>query len=126
MPFFFAFWNMLSVSIEMRQAPWMLWIRDLSQHDPYYILPILMAGTMYLMQRMMPTTMDPAQAKIMMIMPLMFTFFFLWAQSGLVLYWLTSNVVGIGQQAFINKYWTAETTTKDRSVRKGPRPGNHA
>jgi YidC/Oxa1 family membrane protein insertase len=128
MPFFFAFWNMLSVSIEMRQAPWLLWIRDLSQHDPYYILPILMAATMFLMQRMMPTTTDPAQAKIMMLMPLMFTFFFLWAQSGLVLYWLTSNVVGIGQQAFINKYWASGSGSKERSGRKGPPrvPNNHA
>jgi YidC/Oxa1 family membrane protein insertase len=119
MPFFFAFWNMLSVSIEMRQAPWLLWIRDLSQHDPFYVLPILMAITMFLMQRMMPSTTDPAQAKIMMFMPLMFTFFFLWAQSGLVLYWLTSNVVGIGQQMFINKYWAPRTEPKERSGKKG-------
>jgi YidC/Oxa1 family membrane protein insertase len=122
MPFFFAFWNMLSVSIEMRQAPWLLWIRDLSRPDGYYILPVLMALTMFLMQKMTPSTADPAQAKIMMLMPLLFTFFFLGAQSGLVLYWLTSNVVGIGQQVFINKYWApgGETKAQNRIGKKGP------
>jgi YidC/Oxa1 family membrane protein insertase len=123
MPFFFAFWSMLSVSIEMRQAPWVLWIRDLSQHDPYYVLPILMALTMFLNQKMMPTMTDPVQAKVMLFMPLMFTFFFLWAQSGLVLYWLTSNIVGIGQQVFINKYWATQpgVTAQARSGRKRAR-----
>jgi YidC/Oxa1 family membrane protein insertase len=111
MPFLFAFWNMLSVSIELRQAPWMLWIQDLSRHDPYYILPLLMAASMILMQKMTPTTVDPAQAKIMMIMPVMLTVMFLWVQSGLMLYWLTSNLVGIGQQFFINRYWSGEPET---------------
>jgi YidC/Oxa1 family membrane protein insertase len=115
MPFLYAFYNMLSVSIELRQAPWILWIRDLSQHDPTYIMPILMAVSMIVTQKMTPTTVDPAQAKIMMIMPLMLTAMFLWVQSGLMLYWLTSNVVGIGQQIFINKYWAPQAAHKSKS-----------
>lgn len=120
MPFLFAFWSMLSTSIELRRAPWMFWIKDLSQHDPYYILPILMAVSMIIMQKMTPTTVDPAQAKMMLIMPVVLTVMFLWVQSGLNLYWLTSNVIGIGQQIFINKYWSprAETKPQKRSERK--------
>ena len=112
MPVFFGLYSMLSVSIELRRAPWLLWIKDLSQHDPYYVIPILMAISMFIMQKMTPTTVDPAQAKIMMIMPLMFAFMFLWVQAGLTLYWLTSNIVGIGQQVFINKYWSPHAETK--------------
>lgn len=122
-PFFAAIWTALSISIELRQAPWMLWIRDLSQHDPYYVLPILMAVSMVIMQRMTPTTVDPSQAKVMMIMPLVFAFMFLNAQSGLALYWLTSNVVGIGQQYFMNQYWTPRTEAK---LARGPRRGPNA
>ena len=120
MPFLFAFWKMLSVSIELRQAPWMLWIKDLSQHDPYFVMPILMAVSMIVMQKMTPTTVDPAQAKMMMLMPLMFTVMFLWSQSGLMLYWLTSNAVGIAQQVVINKYWPPSDTSK-KSIKKAER-----
>ncbi|MBI4474241.1 MAG: membrane protein insertase YidC, partial [Acidobacteria bacterium] len=109
MPFFFAILSILSVAIELRRAPWILWITDLSRHDPYYILPILFAVTMIITQKMTPTTVDPAQAKMMMIMPVMLTFMFLWVSSGLALYWTSSNVVGIGQQYFINKFWSSET-----------------
>lgn len=123
MPFLFAFWSMLSVSIELRRAPWILWIKDLSQHDPYFVIPILMAISMFVQQKMTPTTVDPAQAKMMMIMPLMFTVMFLWFQSGLTLYWLTSNVFGIGQQMFINKYWSpqAEANIQKQSRQKEQR-----
>ncbi|PYS21022.1 MAG: hypothetical protein DMG11_28620 [Acidobacteria bacterium] len=69
MPVFFGLLSMLSVSIELRRAPWILWIKDLSQHDPYYVLPILFAISMIVMQKMTPTSVDPAQAKMMMIMP---------------------------------------------------------
>jgi YidC/Oxa1 family membrane protein insertase len=122
-PFFAAIWTMLSVSIELRQAPWMLWIRDLSQYDPYYVLPILMAISMVIMQKMTPTTVDPSQARIMMIMPLVFAVMFLQAQAGLALYWLTSNVVGIGQQFFMNKYWTpySEAKLESRAKHRQPR-----
>jgi YidC/Oxa1 family membrane protein insertase len=112
MPLLFAFWSMLSVSIELRHAPWMLWIHDLSRHDPYYILPILMGISMFVQQRMMPSTMEPAQARMMMLMPLIFLGFFLWAQSGVVVYWLTSNVIGIIQQWVIMKYWHPEAAAR--------------
>jgi YidC/Oxa1 family membrane protein insertase len=125
MPFFFAIYAILRVSIDLRGAPWMLWIRDLSQPDPYFILPILMAVAMFISQKMTPTTVDPAQAKMMMLMPIMFTAFFLWQRSGLVLYWLTSNVVGIGQQYLINKYWAipAPGSAKNRIDKKTDRAG---
>jgi YidC/Oxa1 family membrane protein insertase len=102
MPVLFAFYSLLSVAIEMRGAPFALWITDLSVHDPYYITPIIMAGTMLWQQRMTPVT-DPSQQKIMMLTPLIFLTFFLWAPSGLVIYWTVSNLLGIGQQLLTNK-----------------------
>ncbi|MCG6551026.1 MAG: membrane protein insertase YidC [Candidatus Magnetominusculus sp. LBB02] len=105
-PVFFALYKVLLVSIELRGAPFMLWITDLSAKDPHYVLPIIMGGTMFLQQKMTPTTMDPAQAKVMMFMPIIFTFMFLSFPSGLVLYWLVSNVLSIVQQAYINKKTT--------------------
>ena len=102
MPILFAFYAMLSVSIEIRGQSFALWIHDLSQHDPYYITPVLMAVTMMWQQKMTPMA-DPQQAKIMMITPIMFLFFFLWAPSGLVIYWLVSNLLGIAQQWGTNK-----------------------
>jgi len=105
MPFFIAFYNVLSVAIELRHAPFILWIKDLSAADQTYILPILMTVTMVVMQKMTPTpTADPVQAKIMMAMPVFFGFMLAFTSSGLVLYWLTSNVAGILQQYFMNKY----------------------
>jgi YidC/Oxa1 family membrane protein insertase len=118
MPFLIAFWKMLSVSIELRHAPWMFWLTDLSRPDPYYIMPILMAVSMFITQKMTPTTADPVQARMMMIMPIMFSVLFISAQSGLMLYWLTSNVVGIGQQFVINKYWSSRDTEAPKN-----RPG---
>src|SRR5262249_1892028 len=117
MPLLFGFYSALAYSIELRRAPWMLWVKDLSQPDYILhnipVLAILMAISMFIQQRLTPTTnVDPAQAKMMMIMPLMFTFMF-WSQSsGLVLYWLTSNVIGIIQQIFINKYWSPQAEAK--------------
>jgi YidC/Oxa1 family membrane protein insertase len=123
MPLLIAFYSMLSVSIELRGAPWILWIRDLSQPENLLIpvLPLLMAASMMIQQKMTPTTVDPAQAKTMMLMPIMMTFIFLWAQSGLTLYWLTSNVVGIGQQWFIRKYWGAAPPEPEVIKNKTPR-----
>jgi YidC/Oxa1 family membrane protein insertase len=109
MPVLIGFYSMLSVSIELRRAPW-LWIADLSR--PNFIILIIMAISMIVLQKMTPTTVDPAQAKMMMIMPLMFTVMFYSQSSGLVLYWLTSNVLGIGQQVFINKYWSPHAEAK--------------
>ena len=102
MPILFAFYAMLSVSIEIRGQAFGLWIHDLSQHDPYYITPILMGISMLWQQKLTPVA-DPQQAKIMMITPVMFLFFFLWAPSGLVIYWLVSNLLGIAQQYGTNK-----------------------
>lgn len=104
MPVLFAFYSLLSVAIELRGAPFMLWIQDLSQHDPLYITPIIMGATMFWQQWITPAAgMDPAQQRIMLVMPLMFTFFFLWAPSGLVVYWLFSNLLTIGQQYLTNR-----------------------
>jgi YidC/Oxa1 family membrane protein insertase len=98
MPFLFAFYRVLQYSIELRGASF-LWIPDLSQKDPFFVTPLLMGVSMFVMQRMTPTAMDPAQQRIMMIMPLMFVGMFLWAPAGLNLYWLASNVCSILQQA---------------------------
>lgn len=102
MPIFLALYYMLSGSIELRQAPFALWIHDLSAQDPYYILPVLMGITMFFIQKMSPTTItDPMQQKIMTFMPVIFTVFFLWFPSGLVLYYIVSNLVTIIQQQLI-------------------------
>ena len=104
LPFLYAFYNVLSSAIEIRHAPWIWWIKDLSAPDPLYILPTVMIVTMFIMQKMTPmTTVDPAQQRMMTIMPLVFGIMFYSFASGLVLFWLTGNVVGIAQQAFINK-----------------------
>lgn len=102
-PVLFAFYAMLSVAIELRGAPWIGWITDLSVMDPLYITPVLMGATMFLQQRMTPSTADPVQQKVFMFMPLMFSVMFLWAPSGLVLYWLMSNIMTIGQQFLTNR-----------------------
>ena len=103
MPILFAFYNLLSAAIELRGAPFGLWIKDLSVQDPYFVTPVLMAGTMFWQQRMTPSTGDPAQQKMFMLMPLVFGFMFLWAPSGLVIYWFVSNLAAIGQQLITNR-----------------------
>jgi len=113
-PFLLAFYRMLGGVIELRHAPWFGWIHDLSAHDPYYILPIVMTVTMYLMQKMTPmATADPAQQKMMTFMPLFMGFIFINLSSGLNLYYLTSNIVGIGQQYYLVK--THPLTERDNS-----------
>jgi YidC/Oxa1 family membrane protein insertase len=102
-PVFIALYNVLLKAIELRGAPFGLWITDLAVKDPYYVMPIVMGATMVLQQKMTPTAMDPKQAKMMMLMPIVFTFMFLSFPAGLVLYWLVNNVLGIGQQYFVNK-----------------------
>jgi len=102
-PVFIALYNVLSKAIELRGAPFMFWIHDLSMKDPYYILPVVMGASMVLQQKITPTTMEPSQAKIMMIMPIVFTFMFLSFPSGLVIYWLVNNILGIAQQLYANK-----------------------
>lgn len=102
MPIFIALYWALMESVELRHAPFILWIHDLSAPDPYYVLPLLMGVSMFFIQKMSPTTIaDPMQQKIMTFMPVLFTVFFLWFPAGLVLYWLVSNIVTLIQQAII-------------------------
>jgi len=102
-PLIFAFYALLSTAIELRGAPFMGWIHDLSAHDPYYVTPILMGASQLWQQWTMPAAgVDPAQQKMMMFMPVMFTFMFLWAPAGLAIYWLVSNLWQIGQQYVTN------------------------
>lgn len=113
MPIWWALWRVLNGAIELRHAPWLFWIHDLSAKDPYYILPIAMAITMYLMTKMTPqTTADPAQQKMMGLMPLMFAAFFFTMSSGLNLYMFTSNIVGVGQQYYLNRAQPLPSTSK--------------
>jgi YidC/Oxa1 family membrane protein insertase len=103
LPVFWGVFRMLVVAVEFRHAPFALWITDLSMKDPAYVTPILMGITQFISQKMTPTSADPSQAKMMLIMPFVMTIFFINFQSGLVLYWLTTNVLQIGQQALMNK-----------------------
>jgi len=107
MPFLFAFYQMLWKSIELRGAPFVGWIQDLSQHDPYYVTPIVMGISMVAQQKMTPASGDAAQRRIMMLMPVVFTFFFLGFSSGLVLYFLFSNLFGMMFQ-FLMQRWAPE------------------
>ncbi len=104
MPVFVALFNILYMTIDLRQAPFLLWVTDLSVPDPYYVLPILMGVTMMIQQKITPTTMDPTQARIMLLLPFFMTFLFLNFASGLVLYWFTNNLLTIGQQFVTDRY----------------------
>jgi YidC/Oxa1 family membrane protein insertase len=114
MPFFLAFYWVLVESVEMRQAPFAFWITDLSSRDPFFILPLIMGAAMLLQQRLNPAPADPVQARVMQIMPIMFTGFFAFFPSGLVLYWATNTVLSIAQQWKINK-----VVEKEAAARKG-------
>jgi YidC/Oxa1 family membrane protein insertase len=103
MPFFIALYWVLLSSVEMRNAPWIGWIGDLSAADPYFILPFLMTATTMFQTWLNPTPPDPIQAKMMWIMPLVFSAMFFVFPAGLVLYWLTNNILSIAQQYLINK-----------------------
>jgi YidC/Oxa1 family membrane protein insertase len=102
-PVFFGLYRALMYSIELRHAPFMFWITDLSAKDPYLVTPIVMGITMFIQQKMTPSNMDPIQAKMMLALPVVFTFMFLNFPSGLVVYWLVNNVLTIAQQMYINK-----------------------
>lgn len=102
-PVFIAFYRLLVIAVELRRSPFLLWVKDLSARDPYYILPILMGITQYISQRMVPTSADPTQKRLTLIMPVFMTIIFLNFQSGLVLYWLTNNVLQIIQQYVMNR-----------------------
>lgn len=103
LPVFIAFYRLLVIAIELRRSPFILWIKDLSSRDPYYILPILMGITQYISQKMVPTSADPTQKRLTLILPIFMTIIFINFQSGLVLYWLTNNVLQIIQQYIMNR-----------------------
>jgi len=103
MPVFLALYWTLMESVELRHAPFILWINDLSVMDPYFVLPILMGISMYLTQMMQPEPPDPIQAKVFKFLPIMMTFFFLWFPAGLVLYWLINNILSVLQQLYVTR-----------------------
>lgn len=112
MPVFIALYWVLLESVELRHAPFMLWLTDLSVRDPYFILPLLMGGTMYLQTSLSPAPADPMQAKVMKLMPIMMTGIFLWFPAGLVLYWFTNAALGIAQQWYITRKIEAQYEAK--------------
>ncbi len=120
MPVFIALYWVLMETVELRHAPFMLWINDLSVKDPYYILPLLMGASMYLMQKMQPTapTMDPMQQKMMQMMPVFMTVFFVFFPAGLVLYWLMNNLISIAQQLYITNQFNKEQEIKTKKKKK--------
>ncbi|MBY0579060.1 MAG: membrane protein insertase YidC [Burkholderiales bacterium] len=109
-PVFIALYTVLLTTVELRNAPFMLWIQDLSLPDPYYVLPLIMGVTMLLQTRMNPTPPDPIQAKVMQIMPVAFSIFFFFFPAGLVLYWLVNNILSISQQWYITRAIEKETS----------------
>ena len=113
-PVFFAIYRVLLNAIELKGAPWMLWIHDLAEMDPYFVLPILMGATMYIQQKITPNTMqDEMQKKIFQFLPVIFTFFFLWFPAGLTLYWFINNLFTIGQQYYINSVFERKRAEKN-------------
>lgn len=117
-PIFWGFFRMLSVSINFRRSPFIFWIKDLSVKDPFYVTPILMGITQFISQKMTPTGADPTQQKMMLIMPVVMTIFFMNFQSGLVLYWLTNNVLQIGQQYIMNNMMHKHKQKRDSHGKK--------
>jgi YidC/Oxa1 family membrane protein insertase len=112
-PVFFAIYRVLLNAVELKHAPWIGWIHDLSAMDPYFILPVLMAGTMFWQQHITPTNVtDPMQAKIMKFLPLIFMFFFVTFPAGLTLYWFVNNLFGVIQQYYVNKIFEKEKAQK--------------
>lgn len=119
MPFLISFYRMLASSIELRGAPFMGWIQDLSQHDPYYITPVVMGISMVVQQKMTPATGDPTQRRMMMMLPVVFTFFFLNLSSGLVVYFLFSNLFAMMFQVLMQWLKTDEAPVKQKGSKKG-------
>jgi YidC/Oxa1 family membrane protein insertase len=99
--------------VELRHAPWILWINDLSVMDPYFVLPLLMGASMYVQFMLNPTPQDPMQAKVMKFMPIGMTIFFLWFPAGLVLYWLANSVLGIAQQYYVTRKIESEFAARE-------------
>ena len=116
MPAFISLFNILYMTVDLRQAPFILWISDLSVPDPFYVLPILMGASMVVQQKIMPTTMDPTQARMMLLLPVFLTFLFLTFPAGLVLYWLTNNVLTITQQFITDRFILKKPTFTQPSL----------
>jgi YidC/Oxa1 family membrane protein insertase len=112
MPFFIALYWVLLSAVELRNAPWIGWITDLSTPDPFYVLPVIMGASMFIQTKLQPAPPDPIQAKVMTIMPLVFSIMFFFFPSGLVLYWTMQNILTIGQQWYINKTFGAPLAAK--------------
>ena len=112
MPVFLALYWVLLESVEIRHAPWIFWIQDLSAKDPYFVLPLVMGASMLLMQRLQPMPTDPMQARVMQLMPIMFTLFFMIFPAGLVLYWTVNNLLSMAQQWFVNGQLLSAKTKK--------------
>ena len=102
-PVFISLYWVLAESVELRQAPWILWIHDLSQKDPYFVLPLLMGISMFIQQKLNPAPVDPMQQKIFAWLPVVFTVFFSFFPAGLVLYWFVNNLLSIVQQYIITR-----------------------
>jgi YidC/Oxa1 family membrane protein insertase len=122
-PFFFALYSVLINSVQLRQAPFIFWVKDLAIYDPYYVLPVLVGFSMFLQQKMSPPPPDPAQAKMMMFLPVMFTVFFARFPAGLTLYWLTNNLLTVLQQWYVmrkfdNPDYVKDQIKKDREKEK--------
>ena len=113
LPVFLAFYWVLLESVEMRQAPFFGWLQDLSVRDPLYILPLIMAGAMFLQYKLQPTPADPVQAKVFMILPLVMSVTFAFFPAGLVLYWVTNTCLTIAQQWNINRRIEAAASTRN-------------
>lgn len=113
MPVFIALYWVLMEGVELRHAPWILWINDLSVMDPYFVLPLLMGASMYVQFMLNPTPQDPMQAKVMKFMPIGMTIFFLWFPAGLVLYWLANSVLGIAQQYYVTRKIESEFAARE-------------
>lgn len=124
-PVFFALYYVLVESVQLRQAPFILWIKDLSVHDPYYVLPVLMGLSMLLQQKLSPPPPDPTQAKMMMLLPLVFTVFFLSFPAGLVLYWLTNNCATVAQQWYVMRNYDPKTEQKSARQKKKTKNNPH-
>jgi len=122
MPVFVALFNVLYTTIDLRQAPFMLWISDLSVQDPYYVLPIIMGATMFIQQKITPTTMDLTQAKIMLVLPVGMTFLFVNFPAGLVLYWVTNNSLTIFQQLITDRFMFRDKALISAGAEQGGSP----
>ena len=119
MPVFISLYWVLLESVEMRHAPFGLWLTNLTDKDPYFVLPLLMGISMYIQQKLNPAPVDPIQQKVLQIMPFAFTIMFAFFPSGLVLYWVVSNIISVGQQLIFNKVAPRSAEAEGKALVKG-------